>query len=141
MGGTGLWLAVLLAGAAGCGGKPTGVVSGQVTFNKVPLSFGMIAFVTNDGQTVSSGTIVDGAYSVPGVPAGPAVVTVTSLRRPPMMGNPTQRVTPEKPATPVAVWDQIPERYSSRKQSGLQYTVSAGDQQKDFDLGPLPGVK
>jgi len=66
---------------AGCGGAsgPVATVSGNVTYNGQPVREGTITFTPKSGKgVVSGGSIVDGKYSVRGVPQGLTVVFVSA---------------------------------------------------------------
>jgi hypothetical protein len=114
--------AVLTLTLAGCGGK--GDVSGTVRFNGKPLAGGRVTFVPSDkGDGVYSLILTDGSYKVTGCPAGPVKIAVqTAVPR----SRPAAR-----PASP-----KIPVRYVDASTSGVEYTVSAGQQQHDIDLKP-----
>ncbi len=62
--------------SSGCGGAATAEISGTVKRDGEPLPAGRISF-TVDGKG-ASGQIVNGAYTVKGVPIGQAKVSVTT---------------------------------------------------------------
>jgi hypothetical protein len=131
----GLGLAVVLA-VAGCGAE-TGTVSGKVTFNGRPLTFGMVAFVSADGRVASCSIEPDGSYKIDKILVGPAKISVQSLPPPPQMtplgpdGQPLPQVR-EKAKEYVP----IPDHYKEPQQSGLAYTVEPGAQMHDIELKP-----
>ena len=148
-------VALCLAGAAaGCGGGK-GDVSGTVNYKGKALSYGRISFVSESGKhEVFASLIRNGKYSVAGVPAGEAKVTVETFKpqstiavlKPPgkrsaeeMMG-PGLKVAKAGEGDPVppppkgARYQQVPMKYASPDQSPLTYTVIKGPQTKDFNL-------
>ena len=78
----GLSLLALLLNS--CGGRPTGVVSGKISYRGQPLSLGTVAMLAEDG-TVASGMIRDGQYKVEGVPVGQVKIMVHVYPPSPMM--------------------------------------------------------
>jgi hypothetical protein len=82
-------LAVVFAGAAGCGGGPPYHVAGKVTFDGKPLPLGRIYFDPDPGQqnTGPSGytDIVDGEYDTSragkGVSGGATVVRIQGFKK------------------------------------------------------------
>lgn len=114
---------------AGCGGKPTGTVSGKVTFRSEPVAMGTIAFLATDG-TVCSAMIRDGRYAVSKVPVGPVTLTVSAHAPPPTV-SPDGRGPDRMPKS-----IPIPERYADHKNSGLTFDVVSGSQVYDVDLQP-----
>jgi hypothetical protein len=126
---------------AGCGGK--GTVSGQVRYNGQPLPSGDVAFLSEAGdKPVLHAMIQDGQYSVSGLPAGPAQITVTTtapaapVKLPPGVKQvePAGGAPAETPAPGKYV--HIPPRYGRPDQSGLSYPVKRGSQTYDIDLTP-----
>jgi hypothetical protein len=131
----GFWIpAAALLLAAGCGGKPTGELSGLVTFNGQPLALGTITFICQDG-TVARGNIMDGAYHVEKVWVGPTKITVFAHPSPYLK----EMLEKMQPPPPPALWKEyvpIPERYQDPDQSGLSYEVVRGKQTHDVSLTP-----
>lgn len=117
-----------------CGGRPTGVVSGEITYKDQPLSLGTVAMIAEDG-TVASGMINDGRYNIENVPVGPVKITVHVYPPSPMMAPPTGPVAGSK-QKPLLVFVPIPDRYADASRSGLTYTVVKGPQTHDVALGP-----
>jgi hypothetical protein len=126
---------LLLVSALGChrAPPPTGEVSGRVTVAGVPIQFGAIAFIAENGQ-VATAPVKQGAYQAHAVPVGAADVTVQAVRlglHP--VGSPKFGPLPSG-GPPLGEFVPVPSRYNSPKTSGLQYQVIAGEQTKDFDL-------
>lgn len=130
--GIGLSLFVLLL--TSCGGRPTGVVSGKITYNGQPVSLGTVAMIADNG-TVASGMISDGKYQIENVPVGSVKITVTVYPPSPMMHPPTGPAAgvQQKPLPPFV---PIPDRYADAARSGLTYTVVRGPQTHDIALKP-----
>lgn len=115
------WLAV------GCA-KPTGEVSGVVTYNGEPLPSGTVLFVGDGPPNESKSDPVaqiqsDGRYHIARVVCGDVRIIVQT---PPIMKGPRARPSIE-----------IPQKYTDPQQSGLAYTVTPGPQTFDIKLsGP-----
>src|SRR6266567_1217648 len=96
-------LAVCAACIAGCGGKPTGNVTGAVTLNGAPLKGGEVTAFNDKDEIVGSCRVIDGRYELSGIPVGAVTLVVqthrgdgqpiTSTQPPPMPGK-------ERPASP-----------------------------------------
>jgi hypothetical protein len=114
---------------AGCSKKPDrGTVTGKVTFDGQPLKSGAIHFESIDGKAPpADATIVDGAYKVE-LPPGDKRVSISSPR---VTGKRKMYETPDSPTVDV-VQELLPAKYNA--QTELQLTVTAGSQEKDFDL-------
>jgi hypothetical protein len=128
-------LIAVLVGAVGCG-KPTGTVSGKVTFKGQPVSFGTIALLSEDGQVVSAMLEPDGGYTVGKVPVGPARITVQSMPPPPPIRPLDDKMGEKMPAMGERKFVPIPKRYLDAEKGGLTYTVKEGPQTPDLDLQP-----
>ncbi len=123
-----------------------GEVSGVVTYGGRPIPWGRITFVGESGtRQAVSGTIKNGAFTVRGCLAGPARVSVESLRavrartseapRPGITKG--FRVPPPADAPPPEVIGQhlaIPPEYGNADTSGLRYEVRQGRQTHDISL-------
>ena len=135
-------LPLLLAAAAGC--APTkGDISGQVSFQGLPLPAGKITFIGEGGNNaVHSANIREGKYELKGVPVGPVKITVATFKpgkavdRPPGFGPTTRPGTEEKPPAPPEKYVAIPPRYGHADESKLTYDVQPGDQEHDIALTP-----
>jgi hypothetical protein len=150
-------LAVLAAFAAalavaGCG-KPTGNVSGKVTYKGNPVKGGSVVFAQPNGQDLWADIQEDGSYSFTKVDAGPVKVAVkTSSLKPPARGAfpgaaegsnargyspPAGQENPNKPqgaGDRAKLYVPIPEKYEDPKTSGKEYTVKSGKQEFDITL-------
>ncbi len=150
-----VFLAVLLLPllvVAGCASK--GDVSGEVKYKGEPITWGRISFV--GAEDAVSGEIREGKYTVKGVRTGPVKISVESFKpgKGNASGNPEDiKVGPKGAKVPsfqVMSPDQvkggadapkgkyvpIPQKYSSTEQSGLEYTVTRGNQTYNIDLPP-----
>lgn len=132
-------LAALLT--AGCGGN-TVSVSGKVTYQGKPLSYGTVVLI-DSASLPKSGTIQpDGTFTVAGVTTGPAKIAVSSPRPPGMdPAKPEGRVgrenagddkvprEPPPPADPavIAGWTAIPDNYGDPALSKLTVEVGNGE--------------
>jgi hypothetical protein len=151
----GLVLSVILLISFGCG-KPTGDISGKVTYQGKPVSGGSIIFFDAENLQVGSGALgLDGEYSVFKVPAGPMKIAVsapTALPRRRQKDSRSSSLATEKApegANPKAPkWNGggaapgarsrvdvvIPAKYTRPDQSGVTYTVQPGQQEHNIDL-------
>jgi hypothetical protein len=131
----------------GCsGGK--GEVSGLVKFKGEPLPNGRVTFVCQTGaKEVLSDEIVNGRYTISGIPVGPVTIVVETFPPPaatippikiPGGMPPNIKGMPEPGAAhPVpGKYVAIPSRYGNLEQSGLSYTVTVGQQEHDIPLQP-----
>jgi len=131
---------ILLLGAlavAGCGGPPTGDISGKVIYQGKALPGGYVNFTTEGpgGRTVSGEVGKDGSYSVQKVPVGEAKVTVQGIQVLPMPAMPPSMkkgVVPPPEAKREPVY--VPPKYGNADKSGLTYTVKNGPQTYDVEL-------
>jgi hypothetical protein len=123
------WLAVgLLLSACGCG--RTATVSGKVTYQGRPVTYGSVTFLGPD-QTAHSGVIGhDGNYTVAGVYPGEVKIGVIS--HDPSKGRSVLRG--DKPARPgkngtkpgTEGWYPLPHKFEDPEASGVGCVVSAG---------------
>jgi hypothetical protein len=131
---------LLLATAVGCGG--VGNVSGEVKVKDKPVLDGVIIFRQVSTKKAVSAEIKDGKYSATKVPTGEAVVLITGNLEPPAPPETKGKKKPDK--KPKGGKDKGKEKetpptvnpkYSNPK-SAMTYTVTSGDQEKDFILDP-----
>lgn len=131
--------------ASGCGGS--GEVAGKVTFNGKPVVVGTVLILASDSLPYSAPLGEAGAFVVPKVPAGKALVAVVSrnpaLTRParPRPGKADTTPGPAKDAVKALAdkWFPIPERFSQLEQSGLELIVKPGP--NAFDIALTAGPK
>jgi hypothetical protein len=132
----GLLLAALLwVASGGCSGKPTGSVSGKVTFQDRPMPGGFVNFfsIGPDGALLAhkSATIDrNGDYAVSGVPVGKVKITVQAPLGALEETLPEKGGMPRRGKPPVV----LPPHYEKVEQTDLEYTVTAGQQTHDVVL-------
>lgn len=130
-----------LAGLLGCGGPPSGTVSGRVTFEGEAVALGTIAFHGANGR-VASASISAGGYQVEKVPIGPATVTVqahppmTAMLPPPFENAPPESLQPQQLRAARPTFVPLPPQYAAKGTSGLTYMVHDGGQTHDVILPP-----
>src|SRR5262249_13713184 len=122
------WMAggLLLLGlmTAGCG-KPTGTVSGKVSYRGRPLPAGTVMFLAEDDGVASGPIQADGTFKIGNVPVGTNKVTVATERpvppvpRPKDMHPPPDVPPPEQPPVPAGKYVPIPDKYRNPNESGL----------------------
>jgi hypothetical protein len=127
---------------AGCGrsGRPTGTVTGTVTYKGTPVPSGTVAFFGPNDQVDSAPINSDGSYTATKVPLGPVKVTVTTppskaadlKKAAKQSGNRRFGKGPEFPETVDTV--AVPDKYSNPGKSGLGLTVTEGSQPYNIDL-------
>jgi hypothetical protein len=113
----------------GCAKKTErGTVIGDVTLDGQPLKSGVIHFESADGKAATADAmIVDGKYTVD-MPPGDKRISISA---PKVTGKRKAYDTPDSPMVDI-VQELLPARYNA--QSDLTLTVTAGPQQKDYDL-------
>ena len=114
---------------AGCGKtSDKGTVTGNVTLDGQPIKTGLIRFMPVDGKTTTADSVItDGKFNA-SVPPGDKKVLISAQK---VTGQRRVYETPDSPMTDV-VQEQVPVRYNA--QTTLTYSVTAGSQQKDFEL-------
>jgi hypothetical protein len=136
---TSLLLPVLLAGVCGCDSRAT--VTGKVSYQGRPVTYGSVTFLSAD-KTARSGVIEpDGSYTVEGVPPGTAKIAVISrdpskgrsIVRAHKPGQPEQGTASSQP-TVVNAWFPLPPRFEDAKASGLDCTVDSRHVSHDIDV-------
>ncbi len=144
------WLLLALGTAlfaAGCS-KPTGTVSGTVTYKGQKLKGGQVVFTpsSDSGYPVSAEIKEDGTYTIEKCPTGPVKISVeTSYLRPPAgtvgaRNNAPKELPPNAGYKPpdvqnnLARYTEIPDKYENASTSGLTYTVTSGPQTHDIPL-------
>ncbi len=126
--------AALLLAATGCG-KPTGNISGKVTYQGKALTGGYVNYSgEGDASAVKTSVIQeDGSYSVTGMPVGPAKISVQGIPGPQGPGSQSGPGGTAPPGGRKIVY--VPPQYSTTEKSGLTYDVVSGSQTHDI---PLP---
>jgi hypothetical protein len=116
--------------AAGCGQNQDGTVSGTVTFQGKPVPLSAIVFDCKDGAEPKRATVTDGKYTLERVPAGTTKIYFQNPSAKWMLG-------PREGSTDKSAKQfKLPAKFCDPKSSGLEFTVSPGNQTKDFDLQP-----
>ena len=137
-------------GAAGCGARPTGTVTGKITYQDGPVKGGQVIFAAPDGHSVLAEIKEDGSYVAEKVPVGEAKVAVQTRALGVTASMPKRALPPEKqqggrmsPDEARRRFVQIPERYENTETSGLTCTVVQGTQEHNIPLkgGVTPGGK
>jgi len=144
-------LAVALAvlASAGCG-KSRGKLAGVVTLNGTPLPYGQVAVYGEKMEQLGLATVLDGAYEISDLPAGPVTLTVQTHQP---TGQPVGA-----PPTPARVWHTaeaikesrrglpevirkamdrivpVPKRYTRSNQSDQKVTIVGGTTRFDVAL-------
>ena len=124
------FLAILLTAGCGDSGPATGTVSGTVTVDGAAPGIGSsISFISEDGKSPSSGSLLEaGKFSVK-VPVGKMKVAIRALRP-----AATQRPKQDGPSSGEISEDSLGEEYSDEKKTTLTLDVKAGSQEKNWDL-------
>lgn len=131
-------LAGLAALAAGCGGEPTGTVSGTVSLDGKPVPAGSVSVLVAGVPYPSD--IKDGRYSAGPMPVGEAVVLVYD---PPGEGVTMQldkeqlealRLAKKAPPPPKAPPKVVPPQYGDTTRSPLKTTVRSGANEFNIEL-------
>ena len=126
----------LLAVVLGCQRDPLGrqTISGNVTLDGVPLTYGSITFEPQQSKSTSSGAMIqEGSYAIAqakGLPPGKYLVRISKVKP-----ADTKNIMPGQmsPTGFIPGTELVPPRYNS--QSGLTVTVTAdGPNRFDFEL-------
>jgi hypothetical protein len=137
------WLVLpALLAAGGCGGSAR--VTGKVTYQGRPVTYGSVIFLSTD-KTARSGVILpDGSYTIEGVPPGEAKIGVIS--RDPSKGRSTvrtgkparpsrKRVAPQRAAKDASPgWFRLPAKLEDPETSGIRCTIDARSVNHDIEL-------
>jgi hypothetical protein len=125
-------LASLLMAVCGCGSTAT--VSGKVTYQGQPVTYGWVSFVSEDHTAKSDVIQPDGAYTVAGVRPGRVKIAVGS--REPSKGrgksSPAQKAGDSNPTS--TGWFPIPRKYEDPEQAGLDCNIESGHVNHDIEL-------
>jgi hypothetical protein len=131
------------AGCSGAGGQLADLVAvtGTVTLDGQPLSYGTVAFVPVDqtsGQ-VATGDIKEGKFTMvtsassPGVVYGDYKVRIVSVEQQ-AAGSVAADFTPDPNAPPKEPKSLIPKKYGDINESGLEVSVQTGMEPIQFEL-------
>jgi hypothetical protein len=127
---------------AGCG-KPSGTVSGHVSYQGKALDHGTVTLFPAEGPGVGGQINADGTYSVSYVPLGKAKVIVTSTD--PKMAEDAQRIIKERrdnkvgatmsrPQIDPSKYNNLPSEYGDRDKTKIDVDVHAGRNDLDINL-------
>jgi len=144
----GLWMLVCGLSAGGClGGKPTGTVTGKVSFQGKSVPAGcLVTFISNEGFAALGTVDGDGGYQLvmagdPRVPVASYNVSVTfpGLQGPPMTEDEERLYIARDPEMLKKFKTQIrkapfPDKYSDPILSGLTFEVKKGANIYDIQL-------
>jgi hypothetical protein len=127
--GVGLLGAILLAAVGGCGRAAT--VTGKVSYQDRPVTYGSVIFLSADKTARSTAIEPDGSYTVERVPRGAVAIAVISPD--PSKGRAAKK---EGAANETAVqqWCPLPSKFEDPRTSGLACTVDASHVRHDIDL-------
>jgi hypothetical protein len=152
-----LGLLLVLPVATGCGAG-RGKVSGRVLYHGAALPGGSVTFRPADpGQNAVSAVVGEDGHYEAVLPVGEVTVSIdnrrlqpppnlgvgltTGLPLPPEMRKDGAGTPPEQPGgaeanptRPPGHYIKIPDKYYNMETSGLQFTVSGGEQEHDLVL-------
>ena len=127
--------AILVLGLlTGCGGKPTGTVTGKVYYKDKLVSNGKVEFV-GEKDVGTAEITADGSYNMEKAPVGTVKVGVSTFKPivPPQQGGPSKS-TKGKGGAAGADWVDIPQKYRDPTTSGVTTTVRSGTQEFDIRI-------
>lgn len=145
----GLWPSLLLLALAGCARAPsTAQVSGKVDYNGKPLVTGMVTMVSEDGNRIDRGSIMNGRYMLSHAPVGRVRIAVNGSTEEPSPQRAAEgkaRAMKSHGSNDEAGEAKVPEdrgavpiKYSDPKTSALTFEVKPGQQTKDLNLTAEP---
>lgn len=124
-------------------GRPSGVVTGKVTFRGKPVYTGAVIIVGKDGIAAAGPIETDGTYVVQKAPVGDVAVGVIS-KDPVYLHQMTMLRSTRTPVPASALrastgferkkWFPIPKEYEEPVHSGLSFSVKKGNNQFDIEL-------
>ena len=132
-------LPLLLAIAGGC--SKTATVTGKVTYQGRPVTYGSVIFLNADKTARSSVIAPDGSYRIEGVL--PGTVKIAVISRDPAKGRsvvrgrkspPTDKTAGASPSVPATGWFPLPARFESPASSGLSCNVDSGPSGHDVEM-------
>ncbi len=122
-------LLIVLAGCSGSEVRPSGTVSGTVTFGGEPVTEGQVQF---NSEELGVGALAKldsaGKFTIE-APLALGKYTVTVL--PPPLPAPEEGVEPE-----IKEYPNIPEKYRTESTTDLTAEVKEGDNHFPFDMKP-----
>jgi hypothetical protein len=137
-------LLAALAVAVGCGesgprDKAKNYVTGKITYNNGPVPNAFVEFVFTEKDKATGSTNDQGVYTITGVPAGTAKVSVktkSAAKPPPMPQMPKVAGGVTMGAAPIDTGKtvKIPDKYADANKSGLTATLNAGKNTYDIPL-------
>lgn len=137
-------LVVVASLAVGCTGGGKGNVSGKVSLGDQPIPWGRITFASQVGKKMTfTSSIRNGSYEVKDVPAGKVKIAVESFpAKASSSSAPVHKMakgfTPPKGEEPppevIGKYLPVPSKLASSETSGLEYTVTAGNQEHNIIL-------
>ncbi|MBY0460832.1 MAG: hypothetical protein K2V38_26230 [Gemmataceae bacterium] len=133
--------AVACAAVLGCGGKPTGDLSGSVTYKGKSVVSGTVTVYDSENKAYQGG-IDQGKYTVKNIPEGSVQIIVlspdpnTSEGSREEKGRKGREARPnEEPQGPkISGWFPIPRKYGETSSSPLKTTIKAGANPYDLEL-------
>jgi hypothetical protein len=129
-------LALLMLTLSSCSGSDhpeTAPVSGSVTIDGKPLSFGQVFFSPTNGRTATGEIHSDGTFTLSTF--GNADGAVIGMHRVAIQSRPrSENKSTAGPPVPVMGVSLIPEAYGDQSTSGLSYEVVDGDNQFKIEL-------
>jgi hypothetical protein len=134
------WLLLLLAGAlSGCGrSRPSGTVTGKVSYKGQTVPSGTVAFFGAADQVASAPIGPDGIYTATDVPLGQVKVTVNTPRPVAELKKAAKQMKKrfgkgnDFPESTDSV--SVPEKYGDPTKSPLGFTVKEGTQPYDIEM-------
>ena len=140
-----LFLVAAILPALGCGSS-VGELSGQVTYQKKPLSHGWIRLLGSDGVLRTARIEPDGSYSFAAVPVGNASFTASCVdprihqfAKKLLSKQQSEDEEPDQMAEgsdidPLARFYLIPRKYEDITKSDLMFCIEPGSNTYDIDL-------
>jgi hypothetical protein len=137
----GLFVACLVI--LGCGGKPTGDLSGSVTYKGKSVVHGTVTVYDTEGKPYQGG-IDQGKYTVKNVPEGAVHIIVmspdpgpagTGAETPDGRGRPGREKRDVGPVGgQITGWFPLPKKYEDPNNTPFKTTVKAGMNPYDLEL-------
>jgi len=123
--------------------RPTGNVTGKVTFRGKPVYTGSVIIVGKDGVAAAGPIETDGTYVVQKAPVGDVTIGVVSkdpvyLHRISQLRSSRTPIPASALTNPAGLdrkkWFPIPKEYEEPVHSGLSLSIKKGDNQYDIEL-------